>query len=104
MTDRPERCPLHVILWYLSLLLKTRTCQAFYLQPHKKFFGKAWFLNRPAGINKLWNVVGEMYKEAGLPGHYTNHSLHSTAAMKMYQNDLDEQLIMEITGHHSLAV
>ena len=80
--DQPERCPLHVILWYLSLLPKGCTYSAFYLQPHKKFFGKAWYL----------------------PGHYTNHCLRSGAAMKMYQHDLDEQLIMEVIGHRSLAV
>ena len=52
-TDRPESCPLHIILHYISLLPKARTCTAFYLQPCKKYFGKSWFLNRPAGINHL---------------------------------------------------
>ena len=102
--NRPEWCPLHVIVKYLSLLPKGQTCTAFYLQPLKNFFANSWYLNRPAGINKLRNVVGELCKKAGLPGYYTNHSLRSTAATKMYQSDLDEQLIMEITSHHSLAV
>ena len=102
--DRPERCPLRVILKYMSLLPKTRTCTAFYLQPRKKYFGKAWYLNRPAGINKLRNVVSDICRDTGLPGHYTNHTLRSGAATKMYQHDLDEQLIMEVTGHRSLAV
>ena len=99
-----ERCPLRAILKYMSLLPKARTCTAFYLQPRKKFFGKSWYVNRPAGINRLRNVVKEMCHEAGLPGFYTNHSLRSTAATKMYQNNIDEQLIQEITGHRSLAV
>ena len=103
-TDWPERCPLRVILWYLSLLPKTHTCTAFYLQLRRKFFGQSWYLNRPAGINKLCNVVDDMCCEAGLPGHYTNHLLQSGSATKMYQHDLDEQLIMEVTGHRSLAV
>ena len=103
-SDRPERCPLRVILWYLSLLPKTRTCTAFYLQLRRKFFKQSWYLNRPAGINKLRNVVADMCCEAGLPGHYTNHSLCSGSVTKMYQLDLDEQLIMEVTGHRSLAV
>ena len=102
--DRPDRSPLHVILRYMSLLPKTRTCTAFYLQPRRKFFGKSWYLNRPAGVNKLRNVVGTLCQEAGLPGYYTNHSLCATAATKMYQKDIDEQLIMEVTGHRSLAV
>ena len=74
-SDRPECCPLHIILKYMNLLPKTHSCQAFYLQPRKKFFGKAWYLNRLAGVNKLRNVVGHMCHEAGLPGYYTNHSL-----------------------------
>ena len=49
--DQPERCPLCVILKYMSLLPKACTCTAFYLQPWKNFFGKAWYLNRPVGIN-----------------------------------------------------
>ena len=103
-SDRPERCPLCMILKYMSLLPKTCTCQAFYLQPWKKFFEKSWYLNRPAGVNKLRNVVAHICHEAGLPGYYTNHSLCSTAATKMHQKDLDEQLIMEVMGHWSTAV
>ena len=36
-----ERCPLQAIIKYLSLLPKHRFCMAFYLQPRKKYFGKA---------------------------------------------------------------
>ena len=103
-SDRPEHCPLRMIIRYLSLLPKVRSCHAFYLQPRKKFFGKSWFTNRPAGVNRLWNVVKDMCKDVGLPGFYTNHSLRAGATTKMYQNDIDEQLIQEITGHQSLAV
>ena len=103
-TDRLERFPLCVIIKYLCLVPKDLTCSAFYLQPRRKFFGKAWYLNWPAGINKLRKVVGQMTREAGLPGYYTNHSLCAETATKMYQSDINEQLIQEVTGHHSLAV
>ena len=99
-----ERCPLQAIIQYLSLLPKNRSCMAFYLQPWKKFFRKAWYVNRPARTNRLCTAMGSMCQEAGLPSHYTNHSLRSTVATKLYQNSVDEQIIMEITGHHSLAV
>ena len=89
----PERCPLCAIIKYLSLLPKNRTCSAFYLQPRKKYFGKAWYLNRPAGVNKLRNSVRDMCHQAGLPGHYTNHSLCSTAATKLYPNGLVNSLL-----------
>ena len=95
---------LRAIVKYLSLLPKNRTCTASYLQPQKKWFGKAWYMNRLAGVNTLWNTVREMCQDAGLPRYYTNHSLHLTAATKLYSNEVDEQLIMEITGHRSLAV
>ena len=49
-------------------------------------------------------MVCDMCHDAGLPGFYSNYSLRSTAATKMYQNDIDEQLIQEVTGHHSVAV
>ena len=55
-----ERCPLQAIICYLSLLPKKRLCMAFYLQPRKKFFGKAWYVNHPAGINRLCTAVGLM--------------------------------------------
>ena len=103
-TDNPDCCPLRAIVKYLSLLPKNRTCTAFYLQPWRKWFGKAWYVNRHAGVNTLWNAVREMCHNSGLPGYYTNHSLQSTAATKLYHNGVDEQLIMEITGHRSLAV
>ena len=103
-TANADQCPLRVIIKYLTLLPKNRTCNAFYMQPHKRYFGKVWYVNRPAGINRLHTAVSDMCKIAGLPGHYTNHSLRSTAATKLYQNSVDEQIIMEITGHRSLAI
>ena len=103
-SDNEERCPLRIILKYLSLLPKQRSCNAFYLQPRRKFFGKSWYTNRPAGVNKLRDVVKEMCHDAGLPGFYSNHSLRSTACTKLYYNNIDEQLIQEISGHRSLVV
>ena len=100
----PDRCPVCAIIKYMSLVPKTRTCSAFYLQPHRRYFGKAWYINRPAGVNCLRNAVHDMCHNTGLTGHYTNHSLCSTAATKLYQNNIDEQLIREITGHRSLTV
>ena len=41
-------------------------------------------------------------KYAGIPGYKTNHSLRATAATRFYQAGVDEQLIMEKTGHKSL--
>ena len=56
------------------------------------------------GVNRLRDTIKDICKTANLPGFFSNHSLRSTAATKMYQCDIDEQLIQEITGHRSLAV
>ena len=103
-SENSERCPLRAIIKYLSLLPKNRTCNAFYLQPRRKFFRKAWFVNRQVGINHLRTTVGDLCMAAGLPGHYTNHSLCATTATKLYHNNIDEQITVEITGHWSMAV
>ena len=42
-----------------------------------------------------------MCAEAQFSGHKTNHSLHATAATKMFRNSAPEKLIQEQTGHHS---
>ena len=35
---------------------------------------------------------------------FGNHSLRATAATLLYNNNFDEQVIQELTGHHSVAV
>lgn len=37
-----------------------------------------------------------------IEGYKTNHSLKATAATRLFQAGIDEQLIMEKTGHRSL--
>ena len=40
--------------------------------------------------------------EAGIGGYRTNHSLRATAATRLYQAGVHEQLIIERKGHRSL--
>ena len=40
-------------------------------------------------------------KSAGIEGYKTNHSLRATAATRLYSSGVDEQLVMERTGHRS---
>ena len=93
-----------LILKYLSLLPKERKCQSFYLQPKKKYSDECWYLDKPEGANKLQGMVREVCEEGKIPGYFTNHSLRSTAATRLYHNDFIKQLIQEITGHRSIAV
>ena len=41
---------------------------------------------------------------AGFEGKFTNHSLHATSASRIYQSEVPEQIIKEITGHCSDCV
>ena len=99
-----DKCPVHIILKYLSLLPSDRKCKSFYLQPKCKYSSYCYYLDRAAGENRLRDTVKEVCKNANLPGFYSNHSLRSTACTRMYNCNIDEQVIMEITGHRSLAV
>ena len=45
-----------------------------------------------------------MCTKAGLQGDYTNHSGKRTCATSLFQNNIDEQMIKERTGHRSDAV
>ena len=99
-----DRCPVMIIMRYLSLLPTARKCTSFYLQTKKRYSDECWFLDKPVGINKLQGMVCDICTDAKIPGYFTNHSLRATAATRLYHNDFDEQIIQEITGHRSLAV
>ena len=81
-----------------------RLYKNFYLQPRHKFNVFFYYQDRPAGLNRIHDTVKEVCKNVNLPGFYSNHSLRLTACTRMYHCDIDEQVIMEITGHRSLSV
>ncbi len=49
----------------------------------------------------LSGTVSRLCDGAGLTGHFTNHSLRATAATRMFDAGIEEQLIMHRTGHSS---
>ena len=59
---------------------------------------------QPLGVNKLESLMKEMCTKAGLEGNYSNHSGKRTCATSLYNAGLDEQSIMDRTGHRSNAV
>ena len=99
-----DRCPVKIIETYLSRLPTKRKCKAFYLQPKKHYKEGEWYLDRPVGANTLREVVATVCDKAGFKGYFTNHSLRSSSATRMYHSGIDEQIIQEITGHRSNAV
>lgn len=77
---------------------------SFYLRSLTKPSETQWYADVRVGINTMSKVVKGLCGKAGLLGFYTNHSLRATAATRMYEADLPEQLICEKTGHRSDAV
>jgi len=59
------------------------------------------FSSVPIGHTILAGMIATLYKCTGIPGYQTNHSLRITAATatRLYQAGVDEQLIVEKTGH-----
>ena len=53
-------------------------------------------------LYSLGRIISRICKEADIGGYKTNHSLRATAATRLYQSGVDEQLVMERTGHRSL--
>ncbi len=97
---------MRLFLKYTSLLPVQGKSEALYKYPlsDKKLTGKTWYADKPVGVNSLKKIVSTLAKEAGLVGHFTNHSLRATAATRMFNGGVDEQVIKEITGHKSDSV
>ena len=100
-TDNPDRCFVRIFKKYRALCPVDRPNNAFYLTPLTKPSDTCWFSCVPLGRNKLSNAVASMCKLAGIQGFKTNHSLRATAATRLYSSGIDEQLVMERTGHRS---
>lgn len=73
---------------------------AFYLSPLKKPTETCWYSPKPLGKNKLSMAVSKMCKACGIQGY---NSLRATAATWLYSSGVDEQLVMERTGHRSIG-
>ena len=64
---------------------------------------ECWYQVTSLGHNVLGGMVAKMCQSTGLQGHDTNHSLHATSATRMFEASIDEQLIMQRTGHSTTA-
>ena len=88
----------------MSKCPKDHPDNAFYLKPLSKPKGDCWFCRVPIGHNTLRHVVPNLFKSAGITGYFTNHSLRATSATQLFEAQIDEQLIMQKTGHSSTAL
>ena len=99
--DNPSKC--HVRLFEKFLKVRPSDATRFYLVPATKISNGVWFTKRPVGKNSLSKFVRRMCTNAGVNGNKRNHSLRATCATRLYESQMDEQLIMERTGHRSVA-
>ncbi|XP_033754046.1 uncharacterized protein LOC117337262 [Pecten maximus] len=94
-SNQGERCIVDLYEKYLQALVSG------------KFYRRALpgtpprFGNQPVGVNKLRNLMKIICARAGLSGNYTNHSGKRTCATQLYIAGVDEQEIMNRTGHRS---
>ena len=54
------------------------------------------------GYNLLSSTVKRLCSAAGIVGKNTKHSLRATTATRLFRDGVDEQLIMNVTGHRSV--
>ena len=55
------------------------------------------------GRFKLSQIISDIAKHAKMEGKVTDHSLRVTATSRLYQNNVDGQLVLEITEHRSTS-
>lgn len=92
----------HLTAFKKFLKVRPSGVERFYLQPAKNWESNTvWFTSRPIGKNQLCKMMADITTDAGVP-KLTNHSLRATCATRLYQAGVDEQIIMERTGHRSV--
>ena len=94
-------CPVKVFKKYIRLMPQSQSCGKLYLRLRQKFTPSVWYCDQPYGKNKIANNVKEICSKSGIEGNFTNHSLRSTSASRMYQCNVPEQVIKEVTSHWS---
>ena len=102
--SEPDKCIVNLYELYMSHRPIHLKLDDFYLRPLAAVRGNTWYASQPIGRNTLSKVVAKLAEQAGLQGKFSNHSLRATAASHLYNANVDEQLISEVTGHRSNAV
>lgn len=100
--DCPERCHVRLYKRYMHKSPTDGRDDCFYLTPLQQPREDMWYSRQPIGANTLATFTKEAFTNAGIEGHYTNHSLRATTASRLFEARVDEQLIMARTGHRSV--
>ena len=99
-----RRCPVRLYGKYIGLLPTSKSCGKLYLRPKLRYNPITWFNDQPYSKNKICGVVKTLCKLTNIEGKFSNHSLRATSASRMFDNNVPEQVIKEITGHKSECV
>lgn len=102
----PDRCIVEIYRRYVLHCPTKNRPVPLYLRPLAAPSDNVnvWFACQAVGRTTLAGIVAAICKEGGLTGYRTNHSLRASAATRLYNAAVDEQLIGQVTGHRSTAV
>ncbi len=102
--ENPHKCFVRIFKKYNTLCPSNRPLDVFFLKPLSTCTPRedCWFNPVAVGHNTLQKMTKTMCLQGGIEGFKTNHSLRATAATRLYKEGVDEQLIMERTGHHNI--
>lgn len=93
----------HIELFEKFLTLRPPNADRFYLYSKKQWKTSLyWYVDKPIGKNVISKMTTQICAEAGILEKRTNHSLRATCATRMFEGKVDEQIIMERTGHTSV--
>ena len=99
--ENSSRCFIRLYKLYNSKCPMDRPASAFYLTPLAQPKGTLWYSKTPSATTYFGRIVSDMIEQASFEGHYTNHSLRVSLATRLFDAQVDEQLIMSRTGHSS---
>ncbi len=105
----PDCCIVHIFEKYMGLHPNAhpKYRQDLYLRPLSRVPDNPrmpWFSCQPMGIHSIQSVLSGICAWGGLKGKHTNHTLKATAATRLYEKGVEEQLIQERLGNSSEAV
>ena len=75
---------------------------AVYLQSACTQTSNCWYSKRPLGHITLAKTAFRICICAGIQGYKTKHSLRVTSTSRLHHSGVDNQLVMERTGHRSI--
>ena len=102
-----ERCLVTLLDLYLCKLPQSAIDKdVFYCRSLVKFSEEGpWYSEQPRGVNYLNEMVKTMFsKGIFTESKFTNYSLRASGTTELFQKEVPEKVIQEITGHRSLKV